>query len=155
MSISKVIPIIQRHGVKGFGTKIHISLFPNQAIVSGVLTTIQHNTVLYDMLNEWDGVVTYQFTPINAGYYLIHAQGMFGVTPLNTSIYLYIYLNGGVVSEHVIVSHALGAKYMQCTFMDYITPNDVLDIRVAQNSGVNQNLIQGANTTYVQIFRIA
>lgn len=140
---------------KGFTSRFHTYRNPFQAIPSGVNTIIQFNTVPYDNINEYN-VLTFQFVPIQAGYYCFHARTYFTpVLPIGTLSRMRILLTGLETGRTEFISDGVNWDFHNLTVLLPVTPNDRVEVDAFQNSGINQNVMQGLYMTWLAGFRYA
>lgn len=139
---------------KHFASKFSVYRNVVQVIPSPALTLIDIDTTNYDILSEYN-LVTNRFIPIEAGYYLFVGQINFeNAVPANTVITIQIQMNGVAYGQVTYLKAGAGVSYMQCVAVIYVTPNNFVNFYVAQNSGVNRNLLNGLDRTWFAGFRI-
>jgi len=142
---------------KGFASKVYAYLSgPWQLIPFGVTTKVQLNAELFDLLAEFSVAVgTYNFVPTRAGYYLITAQVYWEILAAVGDAWIRLYVNGADVGSAADFIHTGDPQMCRITQIRYLTPNDTLDVRVLQNTGVARNIIAGSQFTYLCIHRLS
>lgn len=140
---------------KGFSSRFYAHRVGNQVIPSGINTRVQYNGITYDILNEFDQAVLYQFMPIQAGYYNLNAQIQFPNLPVGTMTAINLYISGGLFRHNWRIHDGVTAIRQMVSHQHHLVPANWVHVEVFQNSGVNQNLLTGFNSTLLQGFRFA
>jgi len=127
-----------------------------QGIPSGVQTLVDFDTELYDTLGEFD-IATDLFTPLRAGYYLIIAQVWFTTTVANADYRAYIRhsVRGTIQTATIEAISVPTAVSIQLCQIVYLMPTDTINIACWQNSGVNQNVFNDDQCTFLMIHRLS
>lgn len=127
-------------------------VYANKSLVqnfpAGLLTTVQYDNVVYDLLDEYNIAGAWQFIPRRAGIYLITATlSIAAVGALRINLF-HIYLNAASVTiQRKEISVANDETY-QTRAVTYITPNDNITVRFqADPAAAFVNLIAGAECT--------
>lgn len=139
---------------KHYASKFYAYRQPNQPIPSGVNTRVDLNTIWFDTLNEFDEAVNYQFVPLEAGYYYVMGQIRFVMLPVGTFTRVEIRFTGANYSTDHRLHDGVNPFPQQANTLLYMTPADRVELYAFQNSGVNQNLIQGIGVTFLTGFRV-
>lgn len=139
---------------KHFASKFHVYLTIPQAVASGANQQIQFDGVDYDLLNEYDENVTFQFTPQEAGYYFLHAHLRFSVFVAGTIYGIYLNYGAGTINQNYDTAIVGTAPMIDTCSLIYLTPNDVVDVYAYQVSGAPANLIAGTTGTFFEAFRV-
>jgi len=139
---------------RGYTSKVHAELSAVYNMLSGLPTIFPYNMERYDPLAEFDAGVTYLFTPLRAGYYLIKTYYFLGALPAGSIQSMYIDVNG-IARVAQDITHVGGlAEAITTTILYYLTPNDAVSIWCGQNSGAPIVVPNGAYENFVTIFRI-
>lgn len=126
-----------------------------QIYVSGVGAPLLFDTKVFDGLDEFD-LVTSTFTPKRAGYYLLGTQ-------------LWLAAVAGVYAQQIgfliLPAIALAWDYtevrdgqphiLRCSTVEYLTPNDVVEVYAGQTSGGNTVVLGGRQDTYFNAHRLS
>ena len=126
----------------------------NQVIPSGIWTQVQLNAELFDALAEFDAVTNYRFVPNKAGYYCLIANVRFAVLPIGIVGQLRLQITGATVSLMSVIEDGVFNYRLKAMWFGYMLPTDRAEIEVRQNSGVNQNIITGWDSTHLSGFRV-
>ena len=138
---------------KSFQSRFQVYRGVVQAIPNGVNTGINFDTVQYDPLDEYDEAILYQFTPLQAGYYLLKAGLTFGVLPIGSIYGIILFVDAGIVHRDFRESFIGTLGIADISRLYYLTPANVVSISAFQASGVGQNVWAGLNRTFLEGFR--
>lgn len=134
--------------------KVYVAA-PGQLFNSGVTTQIHYNTKLYDGLDEFD-IATYVFTPRRAGYYLLISQ--FRLVPIagNDQKIQTVQTMAGVVlaQSRNHMNNGLPTDLTTST-IEYLTPNESVEVTMDQISGLNVNCVGGPESTFFTAHRLS
>lgn len=116
-------------------TKDHIRsvVYANKNLVqnflAGVLTTVQYDNTVFDLLLEYNTAGAWQFIPIRAGYYLIAASlGINTVGVARINIFT-IYVDAAPRAIQRKELSAANAETYQIWCVAYLTPNNNVTVR--------------------------
>ena len=125
-----------------------------QIIPSPLPTTIQIDTIAYDILNEVS-LVTYRFTPIETGYYYLHGYATFApAVPVNTVCEILFWRVAGAFPSNSKIADGANPTYMHVSYVFHLLVGEWVELQVAQNSGANQNLLGGLLNQVFEGFRV-
>ena len=133
------------------GTNIRAERGTNQAIASGVTTTVQFLSEEYDVNNDFDGW-TSVFTPPQAGYYVIKASVNWSSVNTTTGIRsIRLVRNGTTIVERGDETGS-GNMHSSIHTVIYSDGTDNYRIQVHQSSGSNHSILgsstPGGQTTF-------
>lgn len=117
-------------------------------------TKAAFDSVLFDELDEWN-TTDHKFTAINAGYYLVSANGCINSLPDGDYWTVYIRKNdAGAAYCHNEVGGTVTPRY-NVTKILYLEAGDDVKLWVRQNSGGTLLLDSAARNTYMTIHRLS
>lgn len=127
-------------------------LLPSQVIPNNAGTPVRLNGVLYDLLNEFNPV-TNRFVPREAGYYLI--IGAVAWLPVVLVGIRRNYIWNPITGTSIAGTEHYGSLNLQimfdCSCIEYLTPNDAIELRVYQNSGFAEAIFATGTRDYVHL----
>lgn len=139
---------------KPFTSKFKVWVAPMQVIPSGVWTQCNFNTVVFDLLNEYDEAVLFQFSPLEAGYYLIESGIQYANLVLGDTWINRIMINAAAWGFTVALSGAILNWTLQNRLIALLTPNDVVTVETWHNNGANRNLASNQALAWFAGFRM-
>lgn len=120
-----------------------------------VYARINFNTINYDLLNEFDETVNFRFQPSHAGYYELFAQTGFTAAPLTMTglefvgVGAFIYAGAEKNINHTVPT------YFSIYDVEYLTPNDYVEVYAAYNGVPAGNSIFGGRAiTFFTVNRL-
>lgn len=128
----------------------------DQSIPNNTWTTIEFNTEIYDIQNEFDNSSNYRFTCTEDGIYLVIVRATILSLSSGDDVSIGIYKNG---SQKVTKTNSVTSGYphgeqlvsitLECDATDYI------EGKISQNSGTSRNLHDNPTHSYICIAKIA
>lgn len=142
---------------RGFASRVHAYMsIEDQDIASGgAFKVVQLDAEVFDGVGEWD-TATYRFTPLRAGYYLIHACVRWDDEPVAWTRTLGLFDNLDVA--RALNTSEVGAgedQSDQVTGLLYLTPANWINVRVWHNRGAISEIQGGEAISYVVIHRLS
>jgi hypothetical protein len=103
-----------------------------QGFINGIAAVAIWDFKVFDALDEFD-LATNTFTPKRAGYYLLQTQFAFNPNVNAYLFQLYIQTILGIQQEAIIeVVTTFTPHNKRCSTIVYLTPNDAIEILIAQ-----------------------
>lgn len=138
---------------QGCGLRVYRNV--PQGINDVVITKILFETEMYDIGNDFDadGVDSEFLTP-RPGFYYIQSFQTINFTNADKQVFLYIYKDGVALIESFQQNCIAGNFSCSIGALVELAIGEVIDIRIWHNSGIIQNIIGGATTNYLSIFKI-
>ncbi len=132
-----------------------IYMSANQALNSGAWYKLQFDTERYDNLGEFN-TATYQFTPLQSGYYLVMTKATLNPGGVGTEWRVAIRINGAEYSSSL---NGLGPTFAyQQGISDaivYLTAGQNVSVYGYHNCGVAKNAVGGGNVNELSIQRLS
>jgi len=126
-----------------------------QVYASGVGARVLWDTKLFDGLDELD-LATSTFTPKRAGYYLLETQlwlaAVWGVYAQQIGILI---LPAAPLSWDYTEVRDGQPHILRCSTVEYLTPNDVVEVYAGQASGANTTVLLGREITFFDAHRLS
>jgi len=129
----------------------------DQSIPSGVTTTVQFNTIVWDYLSEWN-TTSYKFEPTFAGRYGVAFQ--FRINSIDDGKYAMATMRKNADAadwiQHTVYSPKNGAYYhLACLGTFETISSDYWTFRCRHDQGAARSVEQDRRNTYICIWRIA
>jgi len=142
---------------KGFSSRCYIWLGgANQTIPNIVFTLLALNTRLFDTLREFSTAVgIYSFTPLRAGYYLINVKINWMPNVAAGTVAIRLYYGATIRNECWEHMHAGQSLHQELSIIDYLTPSDIVTVRVYQNSGIVRDVAGDFRSTFFCTHRLS
>lgn len=137
-------------------SRCHVSLGDVEVPIPNVTyTKVPFDVVEYDNQSEWGGVSPNRFTAKKAGCYSIKSHvGVFRVVA-GVPFYLSVYVNGAPVKVSGIYSYDGTSSRIFVSTDLMLAANDYVEIWVYQNTGGQQILLTGTDTTWLAIHKLS
>lgn len=113
-------------------------------------TKIQFNDESYDVKSEFDSATNYRFTATATGKYLVAST--INITSPASAPVISIYVNGGAVVSSTAAGTTSGVSH-SVTAVQALSATDYIEIFV--NAGASGTVVNGVDTTYVAIHKVA
>lgn len=139
---------------KSFNSRFLVYNSLIQVIPTGIQTQIQHNTVVYDLLGEFDNAVLYQFTPLRSGYYLFIAGAHYLNLVAGDVMGVYLVLNGATYGSQFRTQTGVPNRGTQLTKMLHMNRGETMSADTWHNNGANRNLQNLLINTYISGARV-
>jgi len=137
----------------GFASKLRYYLSSNQSLTSGVDTTVQFNTKIYDTLDEFN-TSNYRFTPSEVGYYHIDAGIAMGEVTAGLSQLSLVSSVDGVIAYSFFATDASFAVKSFVSIDVLSRVGEYFTVNYQHTTGSPKN-ISGGKYTYFNAHRFA
>lgn len=139
-------------GGKPFTSRCSVYRNGVQSIPTDTPTKVEFNAENYDQDSEF---ANFRFTPKEAGYYDIKAQGWIGAVGGDKQCHIHLEKNGNEIarSSDDYSYNYLPGIVSKDVYLDGDT--DYIEVIVYHNSGVNRDLLGTAETTWLTAHRFA
>lgn len=119
-----------------------------QSIPNNVLTVLDFNAELFDILNEFN-LVTNRFIPVANGYYLLSASVKFTIIPDQKTFGIYLRKNGVTyLVEQYECNSGVNDETVDCVILAYLLTTDYVEALIWHNFGAAKNTSATVTVTY-------
>lgn len=126
---------------KHHASKFYVGRAAARNVNNNAWTNVQYDTVVIDVLQEYNTTVANAFQPIEAGYYFLQSSAIMLALAIGDTFAMRFYVNGVFqLANREILCHAVGQNpTLTIEALAYLTPNDFVESRVWHNFGAARN----------------
>lgn len=141
---------------KRFSSMFQVARAVAQNIPNMAWTVIQWDLEDYDELDEMAIVNPWTFVPKKTGYYFFNVIARIAALAVNDTFSVAYYLNGlALMPERInLTANAINDISLSVPALQFLTPNDAVDVRVWHNFGAIRTLAGALWETRLFGFRV-